>query len=175
MQAGHGPCLRSQRITMPTNTRATSFAQFSLQPAVHRVLESQGIQQPTPIQAEAIPVLLDGQDVIGQARTGSGKTLAFVLPLLERTDARVRGVQALVLVPTRELAIQVGSVLGPLASALGIRHALLYGGRSLGPERRAVAGAHIVIGTPGRTLDHGALRRTAARSGSGLRGAPGLR
>jgi ATP-dependent RNA helicase DeaD len=139
---------------MSNNTRATSFAHFELQAPLHRLLDSQGISQPTPIQAEAIPVLLDGKDVIGQARTGSGKTLAFVLPLLERVDPRVRGVQALVLVPTRELAIQVASVLAPFASALRLRHTLLHGGRSLGPEQRALANAQIVIGTPGRTLDH---------------------
>jgi ATP-dependent RNA helicase DeaD len=139
---------------MPTHARATSFANFDLQPALHGALESQGLVEPTPIQATTIPVLLDGQDVIGQARTGSGKTLAFILPLVERADPHVRAVQALVLVPTRELAIQVGSVLGPLASTRRLRHALLYGGRSLGPEQRALQSAQIVIGTPGRTLDH---------------------
>ena len=139
---------------MSIHTRAKSFADFALPAPLQRVLATQGITQPTPIQAEAIPVLLERRDVIGQARTGSGKTLAFALPLLERADARVRGVQALVLVPTRELAIQVGAVLAPLADALGLSHTLLYGGRSLAPERRALAGAQIVVGTPGRTLDH---------------------
>src|SRR3989441_3514634 len=139
---------------MSSSARATSFADLPLQSALRRVLHSQAIRQPTPIQAEAIPVLLAGQDVIGQARTGSGKTLAFVLPLLESLDAHGRGVQALVLVPTRELAIQVGSVLAPLAAPLRLPHTLLYGGRSLVPERRALANARIVIGTPGRTLDH---------------------
>jgi ATP-dependent RNA helicase DeaD len=139
---------------MATSTRATSFAQFNLQPAVQHVLDTQGITEPTPIQAEAIPVLLAGRDVIGQARTGSGKTLAFALPLVERIDNKTRGVQAVVLVPTRELAIQVASVLAPLAAARKLRHTLLYGGRSLGPERRALPSAQIVIGTPGRTLDH---------------------
>jgi superfamily II DNA/RNA helicase len=139
---------------MSIETPATSFAHFALRSALQRVLDAQGITQPTPIQAAAIPELLAGHDVIGQARTGSGKTLAFALPLLERVDAHARGVQALVLVPTRELAIQVGSVLAPLASALRLRHTLLYGGRSLAPERRALASAQIVIGTPGRTLDH---------------------
>jgi ATP-dependent RNA helicase DeaD len=128
-----------------------------LPPALHGALESQGLVFPTPIQAAAIPVLLEGRDVLGQARTGSGKTLAFVLPLIARADPHVRAVQALVLVPTRELAIQVGAVLGPLASRRRLRHTLLYGGRSLGPEQRAVQSAHVVIGTPGRTLDH--LRR----------------
>jgi ATP-dependent RNA helicase DeaD len=97
--------------------------------------------KPTPIQANAIPELLAGHDVIGQARTGSGKTLAFVLPLVERSDPGLR-------------AIQVGSVLAPLAGTRGLHHTLLYGGRSLGPEQRALRSAQLVIGTPGRTLDH---------------------
>ena len=139
---------------MPPHTRATSFAQFELQPALQGALASHGLVTPTPIQAAAIPALLQGKDVIGQARTGSGKTLAFGLPLIARADPQVRAVQALVLVPTRELAIQVGSVLGPLASSRRLQHTLLYGGRSLGPEQRAVQRAQIVIGTPGRTLDH---------------------
>ncbi|MBV8719823.1 MAG: DEAD/DEAH box helicase [Chloroflexi bacterium] len=139
---------------MPIAVQAASFAAFSLPSRLHRILDAQGISQPTPIQSQAIPVLLAGQDVIAQARTGSGKTLAFVLPLLHRIDADVRGVQALVLVPTRELAIQVGSVLAPLAGALHLRHTMLYGGRALGPEKRSLMSAQIVIGTPGRTLDH---------------------
>jgi ATP-dependent RNA helicase DeaD len=139
---------------MSTSARAASFAHLPLPSGLHKVLESQGIRQPTPIQARAIPALLAGHDVIGQAQTGSGKTLAFVLPLLESITPSVPGVQALVLVPTRELAIQVGSVLAPLASALRLRHTLLHGGRSLLPERRALGAAQIVIGTPGRTLDH---------------------
>ena len=139
---------------MPLSTQAATFAAFSLPSQLHRILDAQGISQPTPIQSQAIPVLLSGQDIIAQARTGSGKTLAFVLPLLRHVKPDVRGVQALVLVPTRELAIQVGSVLAPLANALRLRHTLLYGGRSLGPEKRALVHAQIVIGTPGRTLDH---------------------
>jgi ATP-dependent RNA helicase DeaD len=139
---------------MPKQARATSFAHFDLQPVLHHALEAQGLVKPTPIQVEAIPVLLAGQDVIGQARTGSGKTLAFILPLVERADPGVHTTQALVLVPTRELAIQVGSVLAPLAGTRRLRHTLLYGGRSLGPEQRALKTAQVVIGTPGRTLDH---------------------
>jgi superfamily II DNA/RNA helicase len=117
-----------------------------------------GISVPTPIQAHAIPALLSGRDVVGQARSGSGKTLAFAIPIVEWCAPEVYGVQALVLVPTRELAIQVGGVLGLLATERHLRMTLLYGGRPLAPERRALAnGAQIVIGTPGRTLDH--LRR----------------
>ncbi|HEY1292690.1 MAG TPA: DEAD/DEAH box helicase [Chloroflexota bacterium] len=139
---------------MTKDVRATSFAHFDLHPTLHRALQAQGLQSPTPIQAGAIPLLLDGQDVIGQARTGSGKTLAFLLPLVERAKPGVLAVQALVLVPTRELAIQVGAVLAPLAATRRLRPSLLYGGRSLGPEQRALRTAQIVVGTPGRTLDH---------------------
>ena len=114
-----------------------------------------GISAPTPIQEETIPQFLAGHDLIGQARTGSGKTLAFAVPLAERCDPSVRRVQALVLVPTRELAIQVAGVVEALASPQGLRVTLLYGGRSLRPEHTALKrGAQIIIGTPGRTLDH---------------------
>ena len=113
------------------------------------------ITEPTPIQGRAIPLLLAGRDVVGQARTGSGKTLAFAVPLAELCDPSVRKVQALVLVPTRELAIQVAGVIEAMASPHGLRCALLYGGHSLKPEYRALKdGAQIIIGTPGRTLDH---------------------
>ena len=116
------------------------------------------ISEPTPIQEKTIPYLLAGRDLIGQARTGSGKTLAFAAPLVEQCDPSVRQVQALVLVPTRELAIQVASVTEALASSRQLRVTLLYGGRSLGPESTALKnGAQIIVGTPGRTLDH--LRR----------------
>src|SRR5512133_1988195 len=139
---------------MPTSSTGATFAQVAIQPALQEALAAMGIVEPTPIQAQAIPLLLEGRDVIGQARTGSGKTLAFGLPLVERLDPTKRGVQALVLVPTRELAMQVGEVVGRLAALRNLRLTLLYGGRSLLPERRAVASAHIVVGTPGRTLDH---------------------
>ncbi len=113
------------------------------------------ISEPTPIQEKAIPLLRAGRDVVGQARTGSGKTLAFAVPLAEQCDPSVRRVQALVLVPTRELAIQVAGVTQAMASPQRLRCTLLYGGRSLQPEYKALkAGAQIIIGTPGRTLDH---------------------
>jgi ATP-dependent RNA helicase DeaD len=116
------------------------------------------ITTPTPIQAAALGPLLSGRDVIGQARTGSGKTLAFALPLLEVVDPAARTVQALVLVPTRELAVQVAGVIEKLAGAGGPRVVLLFGGRPLGAQLASLrGGAQIVVGTPGRTLDH--LRR----------------
>ena len=113
------------------------------------------ISEPTPIQEKIIPLLQEGRDVIGQARTGSGKTLAFAVPLAEQCEPSDRSVQALVLVPTRELAIQVAGVTQAMASPRSLRCTLLYGGRSYRPEYAALkAGAQIVIGTPGRTLDH---------------------
>ncbi len=137
------------------STQASTFSGFRLSPTTQAAVSGMGITEPTPIQAQAIPILLEGRDVIGQARTGSGKTLAYAVPMVERCDPKARGVQAMVLVPTRELAIQVGSVLSVLARARHIQWTLLYGGRGYGPERNALArGAQIVIGTPGRTLDH---------------------
>jgi len=113
------------------------------------------IDTPTAIQEQAIPLLLAGRDVIGQAYTGSGKTLAFGLPLMERCDASQRQVQALVLTPTRELARQVGGVLAELATGAGLNVALIYGGRAFGPQETMLnKGAQIVVGTPGRVLDH---------------------
>ena len=136
-------------------TPVKTFSDFSLSPATLSAVAAMGISSPTPIQLQAIPALLEGRDVIGQARTGSGKTLAFALPIVERCDPKLRGVQAMVLVPTRELAIQVGGVLGALAAARRLQLTLLYGGRGYGGERNALArGAQIVVGTPGRTLDH---------------------
>ena len=146
----------SRAISSPqlSPTRATTFAQLAIQPGLHQALSALGIVSPSPVQAEVIPLLLDGQDVIAQARTGSGKTLAFALPILERLDPSTNAVQALVLVPTRELAIQVGDVIQHLATVRHLRVSLLYGGRALSPEQRALRSAHIVVGTPGRTLDH---------------------
>ena len=128
---------------------------MSLRAATKAALSRMDIAEPTPIQEKSIPFLLEGRDVIGQARTGSGKTLAFTVPLVEQCDPSLRRVQALVLVPTRELAIQVAGVVEAIASPQRLRCTLLYGGRSLKPEYTALkAAAQIVIGTPGRTLDH---------------------
>jgi len=120
------------------------------------------IDTPTPIQEQSIPLLLAGRDVIGQAYTGSGKTLAFGLPIMERCDASQPRVQAIVLTPTRELAQQVGGVLGELGRRAGLNVALLYGGRAFAPQESLLRrGAQIVVGTPGRVLDH--LRRRTLR------------
>src|SRR3989304_649353 len=103
------------------STQAGTFSDFRLSPTTPAAVAGMGITAPTPIQTQAIPILLEGRDVIGQARTGSGKTLAFALPIVERCDPSVRCVQALVLTPTRELAIQGGEVMRRLATARNLR------------------------------------------------------
>ena len=131
------------------------FRGMVLNPGTRTAIARMNISDPTPIQEQSIPPLLEGRDLIGQARTGSGKTLAFAVPLVEQCDATARQVQALVLVPTRELAIQVGGVVEDLAGSQGLHVTLLYGGRSVAKDHRALRqGAQIIIGTPGRTLDH---------------------
>ncbi|HEX3640340.1 MAG TPA: DEAD/DEAH box helicase [Ktedonobacteraceae bacterium] len=132
-----------------------SFNDFPLQPATHAVLANMEITEPTPIQAEAIPALLAGNDLVGQSATGSGKTLAYGIPLVERLAKDKRVVQALVLVPTRELAVQVNTVLSKLATSRRLSTALLVGGRAYGNQISALRyGSQIVVGTPGRVKDH---------------------
>ena len=136
-------------------TGGTPFAEFALKSATLKAISRMNISTTTPIQEKAIPHLLEGRDLIGQARTGSGKTLAYAVPLVEKCDPAIRAVQALVLTPTRELAIQVAGVVEALVSTQKIGVTLLYGGRSLRPEYRALKNRpQIVIGTPGRILDH---------------------
>jgi ATP-dependent RNA helicase DeaD len=132
-----------------------SFHDFFLQPATRAVLAHMEITEPTPIQAEAIPALLAGNDLVGQSATGSGKTLAYGIPLVERLARDKRAVQALVLVPTRELAVQVNAVLSKLATSRRLATALLVGGRPYGSQISALRyGSQIVVGTPGRVKDH---------------------
>ena len=146
---------RSERRARPEDaSHPEVFAGFDLRPRTRSALSRMGITSPTPIQEQAIPWLKEGRDVVGQAQTGSGKTLAFGIPLVENCTRSTPGVQGLVLVPTRELAIQIASVLEDLAEHR-VSITLLYGGRPLGGENRALQkGVQIVVGTPGRTLDH---------------------
>lgn len=130
------------------------FSDFDLLPQSLRALEPQAITTPTPIQEKTIPLLLDSQDVIGQASTGSGKTLAFALPMLEFVDPKKRHVQALVLTPTRELANQITDVVRSLGESDGVNVLPVFGGRSIGPQISAIQkGAQILIATPGRLVD----------------------
>ncbi len=133
----------------------TTFSGMSLDATTKTAISRMNISKLTPIQEKAIPHLMAGRDLIGQARTGSGKTLAFAVPMAEICDPSLRQVQAVVIVPTRELAMQVAGVIEALVSPRKIRVTLLYGGRSLKPEYIALRnGAQVVVGTPGRTLDH---------------------
>ena len=133
----------------------TVFAGLEISRATRAAIARMEISEPTPIQAQSIPALLAGRDLVGQAQTGSGKTLAFGVPIAEACDPSFRGVQALVLTPTRELALQVAGVIFQLASARGVSVTQVVGGRSIRREQAALRrGADVVVGTPGRTLDH---------------------
>ncbi len=132
----------------------SSFDALELDARLVESIRALGFETPTPIQAQAIPVLLAGHDVIGRARTGSGKTAAFGLPLLQRLEAGGTHPRALLLTPTRELALQVTEALRSYAKGLPIRVVTIYGGTAYGPQLGALArGANVVVGTPGRVVD----------------------
>ncbi len=133
-----------------------TFRDLELGDAVLRALADVGYESPSPIQAETIPVLLSGKDVLGQAQTGTGKTAAFALPILSKLDVREMTPQALVLVPTRELAIQVAEAFQKYAAHIGgFRVLPIYGGQSYTPQLQSLErGVHVVVGTPGRVMDH---------------------
>lgn len=140
-----------------------SFTDLKISEAMIQSLDQINITDPTPIQKEAIPLLLEGKDVIGQAQTGTGKTFAYAIPLLERLDQKKRTVQALILCPTRELSLQVATEVQKLSSGMkGIRTATIYGGQSYEKQFKALNDhPQIIIGTPGRIIDHltrGSLR-----------------
>ncbi|TBR39964.1 MULTISPECIES: DEAD/DEAH box helicase [Dyella] len=132
------------------------FAALALTPEVQRALSDVGYESPSPIQAATIPPLLEGRDVLGQAQTGTGKTAAFALPILSRIDLKPGKPQALVLAPTRELAIQVAEAFQRYAAHMpGLQVLPIYGGQSYGPQLHALKrGVQIVVGTPGRVIDH---------------------
>jgi ATP-dependent RNA helicase DeaD len=132
------------------------FAELMLSDEVNRAITEMGFVQPTEIQAGVIPLLLDGRDVIGQAQTGTGKTAAFGIPLIEGIDESLPHTQALVLAPTRELAIQIAEEVRKLGKYIpGIVVATLYGGASYSRQFEDLqTGAQVVVGTPGRVLDH---------------------
>jgi ATP-dependent RNA helicase DeaD len=145
---------------MPTGTPETSaapsFAELDLGAPLLRALADVGYETPSPIQAATIPPLRAGRDLLGQAQTGTGKTAAFALPILARLDLAKTRPQALVLAPTRELAIQVAEAFQRYAAHLPGFHVLpIYGGQSYGPQLQGLRrGSHVVVGTPGRVIDH---------------------
>lgn len=137
-----------------------NFQELGIDEQMVRTLKEQGITVPTPVQAESIPLLLDGKDVIARARTGTGKTLAFLLPILQRIDPKRTYPQALIVAPTRELAIQITEEAKKLTSSAedGVKILAVYGGQDVEKQlRKLEGGRHLIIGTPGRLLDH--LRR----------------
>lgn len=139
----------------------SSFEEFGLSRRVQQAVDGMGFEEPSPIQAACIPLVLSGRDVIGQAQTGTGKTAAFGIPIVEQVSTEGR-VQALVLTPTRELAIQVAGEFRKIAKFKRVRTLPIYGGQSIGHQIRTLQqGVQVVIGTPGRVLDH--IRRGTLR------------
>jgi ATP-dependent RNA helicase DeaD len=132
----------------------TTFADLGLSAPLLKALEDVGYEQPSPIQEQAIPPLLDGADIIGQAQTGSGKTAAFGLPMVEYVDPEVSDCQALVLTPTRELCIQVTQALRAYGTPKGVDVVAVFGGAPIRTQQAQLrAGGHVVVGTVGRVLD----------------------
>ena len=142
--------------TPPSRPEPTGFAALNLTPAILRSIEKLGFEQPFPIQTRSIPHLLAGRDLIGIAQTGTGKTAAFALPLLSRIDLAKAKPQVLVLTPTRELAIQVSEEFQRYAGHMNGFHIVpIYGGQEYGGQLRQLRrGVHVVVGTPGRIMDH---------------------
>ena len=141
----------------------TAFSELQLDSRILRAVEEMGFEEATPIQAQAIPVQMEGRDIVGQAQTGTGKTAAFGIPLLQKIDPKNKKIQAIALCPTRELAIQVAGEIRNLAKYMhGIKVLPIYGGQDITRQIRGLKdGTQIVIGTPGRVMDH--MRRKTIR------------
>ena len=142
-----------ENIERHTHEKAASFYGLGIAPRLLDVLGQLGFKSPTPIQAQAIPVAIQGKDIVGIAQTGTGKTLAFGIPMLQRLN-QIKG-QGLIILPTRELALQVDEALIGIGRDIRLRTAILIGGTSLEPQKRAIANKpHVIIATPGRLIDH---------------------
>lgn len=136
-----------------TNEQKSSFDNLGISPSILKQLDKLNFKKPTPIQGQAIPIAIKGQDMMGIAQTGTGKTLAFGIPMIQGLFER-KGA-GLVLLPTRELALQVEESLKALGSSFGLRTAIIIGGTAIGPQIKALAKKpHIIIATPGRLIDH---------------------
>jgi ATP-dependent RNA helicase DeaD len=145
-----------------TETASRSFDSLNLSAETLSSLDTMGYKAPTDVQFETIPRAQAGRDLVVQSRTGTGKTAAFGIPMIERVDTGVAGVQGVALAPTRELAIQVAEELAQIGKAKGVRIESIYGGDSMDRQLEGIrAGAHVIVGTPGRVLDH--LRRKTLR------------
>ena len=174
-RSGHHPRRNNgQRPPAPSGlssddlARDRQFGSLRVSQLVFSALQDLGYATPMPIQEQIIPAMLEGEDLVGQAQTGTGKTAAFGIPLAETSDPRERHVQAVVLTPTRELAVQVSEELRSLCRYRGLRVVTVYGGQSMNRQLDALKkGVHIVVGTPGRMLDHlgrGTLRLDRIRT-----------
>src|SRR4051812_26411274 len=151
----------------PKTAKSDGFGSLGLDPRILEALTTLGYEEPTPIQAQTIPALIEGRDLLGQAATGTGKTAAFALPLIQRiaTEGQGHTPVGIVLVPTRELAMQVAEAVHRYGKALGIRVLPIYGGQPIGRQLHAMrSGIDVVIATPGRALDH--LRRGSLAMGN---------
>ncbi|HAF12070.1 MAG TPA: DEAD/DEAH box helicase [Chloroflexi bacterium] len=134
---------------------AGRFGDLTIHPKVMKAIDDLGFMAPTPVQAKTIPLMLEGRDVLAQAQTGTGKTAAFAIPILQLIEPTLRRPQALIVVPTRELCVQVTREFGALGKYMHSSEVAIYGGVSYVPQERALKrGATIVVGTPGRLLDH---------------------
>src|SRR5690606_38842157 len=140
----------------PMTQETAGFAALGINPSVLAAVIAAGYEEPSPIQAQAIPVILEGHDMIGQAQTGTGKTAAFALPILSKIDPAKREPQALILAPTRELALQVATAFETYSTQMpGLSVVAVYGGAPLGPQLKAIRqGAQVLVATPGRLVDH---------------------
>lgn len=135
--------------------KITSFNELRVSDGLCTVLAQMGIKEPTPVQGEAIPALRNGRDTIVQAQTGTGKTLAFLLPLYDKIKVQADNIQALILTPTRELTLQIAKVAAQLGKAEGVRSLAIYGGQDIERQKQKLGREpHVIIGTPGRILDH---------------------
>ena len=131
------------------------FNELNLSDSTLKSISDMGFEAPTPVQSRAIPLLLEGRDVVAQALTGTGKTAAFGIPLVEMIDPRLNRTQAVVMAPTRELAVQVAEHLGQLGRRGGVRPLPIYGGQPIERQLRALSrGVHVIVATPGRLMDH---------------------
>ena len=137
-----------------TTMQTDNFGDLVLEKRVVAALKDMGFEEPSPIQQQAVPPLLEGKDIIGQAQTGTGKTAAFGIPIVQGIEEH-RHIQALIMSPTRELAIQVAEEIGKIGRTKRIRAVPVYGGQPIDRQIRALkSGVQVVIGTPGRLLDH---------------------
>ncbi|HEX5429526.1 MAG TPA: DEAD/DEAH box helicase [Patescibacteria group bacterium] len=140
---------------MKTETPHTNFSNLGIAPRFMEILTAQKFLVPTPIQAQSIPQAIEGRDLMGIAQTGTGKTLAFGVPMIQRLAHNRGKFKGLVILPTRELALQVDETLKRIGSPLGLKTAILIGGESIGKQLSALKrDPHIIIGTPGRLIDH---------------------